>query len=414
MVTRGWLLLAVLASPFQASGKVIKETLILEEYVVDFLRPTVDRQDSAGIIPFRHPAARQKPFDIPDAQRSVKYLINGSYPGPTLRAMENDTFEITLVNNLFRAASTRGPSSASTSTSREGRPRPRPPPPSTPRVPQEAVPLEPHAAAHPLARDRGRGGLLHHPQFGHQGPDLLEPDGPPAADRAMVFRPEHGRASAALGRAEDASLHVKARRPPSLSSRRVSARLGPRARADCRRTFPSSTSQRTRRPSRSSSKTCRPTRTSSIFTACPSRSSTSRTLVAGAVSNRRPASRSPGGRPSTFSTSNSLVSLRTLSVTRLYTDTGRCPRNLREPGDPDKKFGDELSFYWGCPPRGVSAEGRLPGPRPRSRSLRPGDGRRHAQPRDAAAQPWASRSFELDQFTRPGRAALPSHWCRHL
>ena len=106
MVTRGWLLLAVLASPFQASGKVIKETLILEEYVVDFLRPTVDRQDSAGIIPFRHPAARQKPFDIPDAQRSVKYLINGSYPGPTLRAMENDTFEITLVNNLFSEATT--------------------------------------------------------------------------------------------------------------------------------------------------------------------------------------------------------------------------------------------------------------------------------------------------------------------
>ena len=187
-----------------------------------------------------------------------------------------------------------------------------PPPPPTPRVPQEAVPLEPHAAAHPLARDRGRGGLLHHPQFGHQGPDLLEPDGPPAPDRAMVFRPGHGRASAALGRAEDASLHVKARRPPSLSSRRLSARLGPRARAGCRRTFPSSTSQRTRRPSRSSSKICRPTRTSSIFTACPSRSSTSRTLVAGAVSKRRPASRSPGGRPSTCSTSNSFVSLRTL------------------------------------------------------------------------------------------------------
>ena len=102
MMTRALLLLL----PLISHGKVVKETLVLEEWVVDYLRPTVDRQDSASILPFQHPAARKSPFDIPDAQRSVKYLVNGSYPGPTLRAMENDTFEITVVNNLFSEATT--------------------------------------------------------------------------------------------------------------------------------------------------------------------------------------------------------------------------------------------------------------------------------------------------------------------
>ena len=102
MMTRALLLLL----PLLVHGKVMKETLVLEEWVVDYLRPTVDRQDSASILPFQHPAARKSPFDIPDAQRSVKYLVNGSYPGPTLRAMENDTFEITVVNNLFSEATT--------------------------------------------------------------------------------------------------------------------------------------------------------------------------------------------------------------------------------------------------------------------------------------------------------------------
>ena len=73
--------------------------------MVDYLRPTVDRQDGS-IFPWSHPAARQSPFAIPDGQRSTKYLVNGSYPGPTLRAFENDTMEITVVNGLFSEATT--------------------------------------------------------------------------------------------------------------------------------------------------------------------------------------------------------------------------------------------------------------------------------------------------------------------
>ena len=49
MMTRALLLLLPLCS----HAKVVKETLVLEEWVVDYLRPTVDRQDSASILPFQ-------------------------------------------------------------------------------------------------------------------------------------------------------------------------------------------------------------------------------------------------------------------------------------------------------------------------------------------------------------------------
>ena len=38
--------------------------------------------------------------------RGVKYMINGSYPGPTIRANEHDMLELTIVNKLFSEATT--------------------------------------------------------------------------------------------------------------------------------------------------------------------------------------------------------------------------------------------------------------------------------------------------------------------
>ena len=43
---------------------------------------------------------RKEPFKIPENMRGVKYMINGSYPGPTIRANEHDMLELTIVNKL--------------------------------------------------------------------------------------------------------------------------------------------------------------------------------------------------------------------------------------------------------------------------------------------------------------------------
>ena len=80
-------------------GAIVRETLIIEQWIADFLRPT---QDASGT----RQAARKVPFEIPESQRSVKFMINGSYPAPTLRAFENDTLEITVVNRLRSEATT--------------------------------------------------------------------------------------------------------------------------------------------------------------------------------------------------------------------------------------------------------------------------------------------------------------------
>ena len=86
-----------------AHGAVVRQTLVLEDWVVDFLRPTADMH---GRWPWETKAERQTPFNIADSLRSSKFLINGSYPGPTIRAQENDTMEITVVNNLNSEATT--------------------------------------------------------------------------------------------------------------------------------------------------------------------------------------------------------------------------------------------------------------------------------------------------------------------
>jgi len=86
-----------------ANAAIVRETLIIEEWVVDYLRPTVDLH---GYWPWDEAAARKEPFKIAEPMRSVKYMINGSYPGPIIRANENDMLEITVVNKMFSEATT--------------------------------------------------------------------------------------------------------------------------------------------------------------------------------------------------------------------------------------------------------------------------------------------------------------------
>jgi len=94
------LLLALAGS---TDAAVVKYTLVIEEWVVDYLRPTADM---TGKWPWQKEAARQTPFKIPDKQLSTKYMINGSYPGPLITANENDMLEITVVNKLFSESTT--------------------------------------------------------------------------------------------------------------------------------------------------------------------------------------------------------------------------------------------------------------------------------------------------------------------
>ena len=86
-----------------ADAAVVKETLVIEEWVVDYLRPTADLQ---GGWPWQTDATIKTPFEVNDALRATKYMINGSYPAPTIWAAENDTMEITIVNNMFSEATT--------------------------------------------------------------------------------------------------------------------------------------------------------------------------------------------------------------------------------------------------------------------------------------------------------------------
>lgn len=95
--------LLCLSLSITANAAIVRETLVIEEWIVDFLRPTVDIH---GFWPWDTAATRKEPFKTAESQRGVKYMINGSYPGPTIRANENDQLEITVVNKLFSEATT--------------------------------------------------------------------------------------------------------------------------------------------------------------------------------------------------------------------------------------------------------------------------------------------------------------------
>eukprot|EP00945_MAST-04E_sp_MAST-4E-sp1_P005834 g5834.t1 len=71
---------------------------VVEDWVVDFLRPTVALQKKA--------AKRQTPYSIPDENRKGAILVNGQYPGPTVQVNVNDTVSINVVNNLLSESTT--------------------------------------------------------------------------------------------------------------------------------------------------------------------------------------------------------------------------------------------------------------------------------------------------------------------
>ena len=81
-------LLLLLASP----AKVVEYTFTAEDWVVNYLRPTVDLGGSAK---------RQNPWEMPADVRKAAQLINGMYPGPLIEANENDTVVVHVVNNLM-------------------------------------------------------------------------------------------------------------------------------------------------------------------------------------------------------------------------------------------------------------------------------------------------------------------------
>lgn len=94
------LVVAALTFSAETPARIVRETLVIEEWIADFLHPTANDALPTGWYD------RKEPFKIAEGRRAVKYLINGSYPGPTIRANENDMLEITVVNKLFSEATT--------------------------------------------------------------------------------------------------------------------------------------------------------------------------------------------------------------------------------------------------------------------------------------------------------------------
>merc|ERR1719163_933231 len=88
-------LMAVMAT---AAADVVELEFLVEDWVVDFMRPTVALKPRS--------AKRQTPFSIPDANRKGAILVNGQYPGPTVEVFENDTVKINVINNLLSEATT--------------------------------------------------------------------------------------------------------------------------------------------------------------------------------------------------------------------------------------------------------------------------------------------------------------------
>lgn len=76
-----------------ANAATVEYTWVVQEWVVDYLRPTIDGGNTG--------VKRQSPFAMPDEQRSMHYLINGQHPGPAIECNLNDTVVIHVVNNMI-------------------------------------------------------------------------------------------------------------------------------------------------------------------------------------------------------------------------------------------------------------------------------------------------------------------------
>jgi FtsP/CotA-like multicopper oxidase with cupredoxin domain len=78
---------------------------VIEDWVVDFMRPTVHLNKTGG-LPWAHPEERKQPFHMAEEQRKHALLINGQYPGPLVDVYENDTVEIKVINKMMSEATT--------------------------------------------------------------------------------------------------------------------------------------------------------------------------------------------------------------------------------------------------------------------------------------------------------------------
>jgi len=79
-----------------------RDVWVLEDWVVDFMRPTKDVYGAHYEL--TNPAKRVSPFNIPDENRKHALLINGQYPGPLLNLTLGEEVEITIVNKLHSDA----------------------------------------------------------------------------------------------------------------------------------------------------------------------------------------------------------------------------------------------------------------------------------------------------------------------
>eukprot|EP00928_Gymnodinium_smaydae_P023466 TRINITY_DN1935_c0_g1_i4.p1 TRINITY_DN1935_c0_g1~~TRINITY_DN1935_c0_g1_i4.p1 ORF type:complete len:689 (-),score=104.98 TRINITY_DN1935_c0_g1_i4:318-2384(-) len=101
-------LLAIFAAFPSCLGKTVQYDWDVREWVVDFLRPTINTStlcigrdstfDLCGSAV--SPTARDLPFNIPRDRLKNALLINGQYPGPLIEAEEGDTIEVTVRNNM--------------------------------------------------------------------------------------------------------------------------------------------------------------------------------------------------------------------------------------------------------------------------------------------------------------------------
>lgn len=81
------------AAAGRAESAVVKYEFVVEEWIVDFMRPTA----TSG----KRPQERQTPFKIDDDKRKAAIMVNGQYPGQPVEVFENDTVMINVVNKMI-------------------------------------------------------------------------------------------------------------------------------------------------------------------------------------------------------------------------------------------------------------------------------------------------------------------------
>lgn len=85
--------LAINAYIVAVHADVVKYTFDVRDWIVDYNNP----QGSLNSV---------TPWDMPASVRRAAQLVNGQYPGPLIECNEDDTIEVTLVNNMLTDSTT--------------------------------------------------------------------------------------------------------------------------------------------------------------------------------------------------------------------------------------------------------------------------------------------------------------------